>query len=130
MTDRISATTLFASLAGAQIALTFVYSDEDPHAVAFWFQNGNVWTLDREQLAAGLDDATGVGAGDITVRRTKDGVLITLDSPEGHADLLFDHERLTSAVKATEQIVPRGTETVDVDRLLRALATTGNREMP
>lgn len=110
---------------GQREPLTFLYNASDPFAVTFWFKSGVVWAFARDLLADGVYGKVGtrVGVGDIVVHRVgDDAVHIILSSPTGRAVLAFERPYLLRALDATERLVPRGAEQVDVDAEIARLA--------
>ncbi len=114
---------MFALLheAAAPVVTRWIYCTDDPFAVTLEIQTrGNrcvAWVLARELLVAGLSAPAGIG--DVRVRPAYlngwDVALIEIRSPDGHAVLEVDRERLEQFVAATLEIVPIGSEGTVVD---------------
>lgn len=99
------------------LGVTMLWHPEDPFAVTVWFPRQE-WVFARELLVAALTSAR---AGDGDVRfSTIDCpgcVLLTLDSPCGHAELHVERADLIDFVMATEY-VPAVDPMVEVDKWL------------
>jgi hypothetical protein len=97
---------------GAELPARWCYDPADPYAIALSVRHRGRWRdwlLARDLLAAGLLAAT--GAGDVRVEPFPgDGLLVTLDSPSGHAALLLDARHAERALLGSYELVPDGTE--------------------
>ena len=94
------------------------WSVHDPYDVVVTFYAGvgqpNEWHISRDLLFLGL--AHKDGDGDVRLERvTPREFELVLDSPSGYCELVGQVSDLASFLYRTEQIVPRGSETVDVD---------------
>ncbi|WP_170305299.1 SsgA family sporulation/cell division regulator [Kitasatospora viridis] len=112
---------------GRELVLECRYEADDPWAVALDFgpQEGAVWTLSRELLAAGLREPA--GHGDVHLEPDdRGGVLIALSGTAGVALLTAPRVRLAGFLAATEAVVPIGAESahVDWDRCISELLST------
>lgn len=76
------------------------------------------WTTTRDVLAEGLDVETGMGA--VSVRPALAPRRVVLDLP-GHPLVASARGPLVAFLAATERIVPRGVERLDLDRLCAQL---------
>ncbi|PXY33589.1 hypothetical protein BAY59_10940 [Prauserella coralliicola] len=125
----VSRTLLYRVLAGASPgaigAVRFVYLPDEPYAVQFCWYGRDCWMVDRETFAEGIHRDSGDGAVRFSRCVDCDGVHITfIKYAEGvrYANvLLFNPGDLVRALEATERIVPRGQEPLDIDRELAVL---------
>lgn len=112
------------------VAAWFRYDLREPWLVTLSFQAAGGrfvdWAIQRELLCDGV--LMGAGLGDVRIQRGLDHggfdqAWITLSSPSGTADFTFDYRTLVDLIERTEQAVPLGAETsqVDIDAELRAL---------
>ncbi|MFG2919027.1 SsgA family sporulation/cell division regulator [Kitasatospora sp. NPDC048298] len=98
-----------------------VYRSRDPYAVEISFRPAGLpsvtWTIARDLIADGLTGPAGTG--DVRIWSdpyerfaSKDGrrAHLSLDSPQGHADLTMPWSDLEEFVTATRKIVPPGRE--------------------
>jgi hypothetical protein len=97
---------------GAELPARWCYDPADPCAIRLSVchrRRWRDWLLARDLLAAGLFAAT--GDGDVRVEPWPgDGLLVTLDSPSGHAVLLLDARHAERALLGSYALVPDGTE--------------------
>jgi hypothetical protein len=97
---------------GAELPARWCYDPADPYAVRLSVchrRRWRDWLLARDLLAAGLLAPTGMG--DVRVEPYPgDGLLVTLDSPSGHALLLLDARHAERALCGSYELVPDGTE--------------------
>jgi hypothetical protein len=103
----------------------FAYDRTDPLAVRVSFnlphQRQVTWVFARDLLADGLHFP--VGAGDI--RMSPDNgpaggtARIVLSPPSGAALIEVRRSAVRTFLRATERLVPRGQETIDIDAFLR-----------
>lgn len=131
--ERLVAQLHTLSEAGPQsvpVAVWFRYDLREPWLITLSFQAARGqfvdWAIQRELLCDGV--LMGAGLGDVRIQRGLDHggfdhVWITLSSPSGTADFSFDYRTLVDLIERTEQAVPLGAETsqVDIDAELRAL---------
>ncbi|MFJ3660076.1 SsgA family sporulation/cell division regulator [Streptomyces sp. NPDC090119] len=114
--------------------MNLAYELDDPYAVRVSFVHPGTgqtveWIIGRDLLAAGL--AEPVGEGDVRIwpaRRTAGkAVRIRLSSPTGTALFEAPTEEIAAFLRATEAVVPTGTESrhVDTDALLTHLLAEG-----
>ena len=100
------------------LGVTMLWNPADPFAVTLWFPKGEEWVLARELLVAAL---TSAAAGDGDVRFSEIDcpgcVLLTLDSPSGHAELHVRRADLIDFIMATEY-VPAADPFVEFDKWL------------
>lgn len=114
--------TVVSGNAHGPIFATFLWRDIDPLAVGLAFPNQQAWIFSRDLLANGVDGSAGDRLhGDVLVLRMGDDVHISLRSQFGRATVTFPRSMLLDALERTEQIVPRGTETVDWASEMRLL---------
>lgn len=119
---------------GRPVRVKMWWTDRDPYAVTFEFYNGRMWVpwrFDRDLLVFALigpvthRELMGqVGEGDVRMELWDSALIVTLDSPSGHAKFLFDPDLVADFLWATNLSVKIGTEpTVDwdagLDRLVR-----------
>jgi hypothetical protein len=107
---------------GVQLPARWSYDPAQPYAICLSVRCGcgghgctiwHDWRFARDLLAAGLFAATGMG--DVRVEPYPgDGLLVTLDSPSGHAVLRLDARHAERALLGSYELVPDGSE----DRLL------------
>jgi hypothetical protein len=103
---------------GVQLAARWCYDPADPYAIRLSVRCGcgghgctiwHDWRFARDLLAAGLLAAT--GDGDVRVEPYPgDGLLVTLDSPSGHALLRLDARHAERALLGSYELVADGTE--------------------
>ena len=98
------------------------YDSSDPFAVKLIFSGEQIWNVAYDVLieALALGEA---GEGDIRVRvrdeaAPEERVLITLDNLNGHAEIAFDIDDLTTFVRKIEQAMATADLTIDWDRFL------------
>ena len=107
------------------VPVTMVWSSDDPLAVELRLKEGlsvAVWFVARDLLADGLIMAAGVG--DVRVKpyeRDPDWMLLTLDSPDGRADLLVPVDALGVFLADTFDEVPLGAEMIPDEAFLELL---------
>lgn len=110
---------------GQVVAAFWCYDPDDPYAVMLRLRSGRdawvEWVFARELLAEGLFFA--VGLGDVRLEPFPgDGLLVTLDSPSGHALLRLDAAHAARVLTGSFELVRRGCEEVDWDLALELLA--------
>jgi hypothetical protein len=102
---------------GVQLPARWAYDPADPWAIRLSVCHRGRWRdwlLARDLLAAGLLTAT--GDGDVRVEPYPgDGLLVTLDSPSGHAVLRLDARHAERALCGSYALVPDGTEGEQID---------------
>ncbi|MFD8295083.1 SsgA family sporulation/cell division regulator [Streptomyces bauhiniae] len=114
------------------LRMNLAYELDDPYAVRVSFvypDTGQTveWVIGRDLLAAGL--AEPAGEGDVRIwpacTAAWQAVRIRLSSPAGTALFEAPAEEIAAFLRATEAVVPRGTESrhVDTDALLTHLLT-------
>lgn len=96
------------------------WTDQDPHAVTFEFRNGRAWVpwrFDRDLVIFALIGPVthrelmgSVGDGDVRMELWDDVLIVTLDSPAGHAAFLFDSDSVADFLWDTNRIVRVGME--------------------
>lgn len=110
--------------AGAVIPARWCYDPEDPHAMTLALRGPRgwvAWWMDRELLAASM--LATVGVGDVVLEPFPgDGLLVTLDSPGGHAVLLCDARHAEHALSGSYALVAPGAEWARVSGELDELA--------
>lgn len=118
-----------ATGAAEELALAGVlsYDQSDPFAVSLRLVHGTQdvrWTFARELLAGGLYEPTGEGDVHVWPCLSRDGssvVMIELTSPDGELLVEASARLVSSFLDEVQQIVPAGTEQVDVDALIERL---------
>lgn len=103
---------------GGVVDVRMTYNPEyDPMAVIVEFtedgQGGVPWVMGRELLIRGATSQQPYGHGDVKLRRAGGVVIVCLESPDGHADVLLPYTALTAFLSATTEAVPVGEEPVD-----------------
>ena len=102
------------------------WSVQDPYAVTFEFRTGRrqwvPWRIDRGLLAFALigpvthRELLGpVGDGDVQMDAWDNALILTLDSPSGHAVFWFNPHDVASFLRATWQVVQLGAERLPGD---------------
>jgi hypothetical protein len=104
---------LVATTQGRRFDARFRYNPADPFAVTLEFAGQPSWRFARDLLISGM--VLPAGEGDVLVRPVKEGVEITLRSPSGELEIVFDHNALFDLLHKTLAIVPPGSEVVDFD---------------
>lgn len=97
------------------VAVDLGYDAEDPFAVtaAFRGDEGTVeWVFARDLLHEGLDRPSGEGDVQVWpgVADGREVVLVSLNSPDGHAVLEADASDLRGFLERTLELVPSGSE--------------------
>jgi Streptomyces sporulation and cell division protein, SsgA len=105
------------------------YDRRDPYAVSAMFRTGTSearWVFSRDLIADGIYEPS--GEGDVHVWPCLDAqgravVIIELCSPDGEALLQARSEALTAFIASTDEVVPRGSESllVDMDAMIETL---------
>jgi hypothetical protein len=110
------------------VPVTMVWSSDDPLAIKLRIKASRrrviVWIVARDLLADGLLFSAGVG--DVRVQPYEDHpewMLLTLDSPDGRADLLVPVDALGGFLADTFGEVPAGAETIPDELFLELLAS-------
>lgn len=110
---------------GCPVRVQMWWSVQDPYAVNVEFHNGREWIpwrVDRGLLAVALvgpvthRELLGpVGEGDIQIDLWDQALILTLDSPSGHAAFLFNPDVVAGFLTDTYQVVQLGMEQLGVD---------------
>lgn len=108
---------------GKKATTTLRYNSADPFAVELEFPGKNTWTFDRDLLVCG--QTFDVGFGDVLIRPTDAGIEITLRTPYGQAAITFDRDAIADAIRKTLDLVPFGTERIDIDKEIAKSGLTG-----
>lgn len=109
------------------LSATFRYDPADPWAITMTVESSEgpvVWTFARELLVEGQYEPTGDGDVHIWPCLSPSGeavVIIELDAPDGESLLQFPGRDVRSFVGRSLELVPAGTESVDVDAWLTHL---------
>ncbi len=94
------------------VAAELRYTSADPHAVTFVFSvpgsESIEWVFARDLLLAGLTAPAGIG--DVQIFPSIDGVVLDLNSPDGHARLTCDTGTLREFTAQMLVAVPIGAE--------------------
>lgn len=102
---------------GCPVPVTMWWNQADPYAVTFEFRTARSkwvsWQFDRGLLALALIGP--VGDGDVQMDLWAGALILTLDSPAGHAEFLFDPNPVADFLRDTYQVVQLGTEQLGVD---------------
>lgn len=108
-----------------------IYSSTDPFAVTMEviLPDGDQvhWRFARDLLAEGLNERAGAGRGDVVIFPCMDDSLhITLQSPEGKAQLHTTPDDVDAFLEMTFALVAQGHEldAVDIDRELNEIFGT------
>ncbi|MGH3362354.1 MAG: SsgA family sporulation/cell division regulator [Nocardioides sp.] len=107
-----------------ELDVIFEYDPVDPYAVWVRFPRSIRWAMCRSLLSRGLTDACGDGDVRITpgVDRTgRSVVVLEFRSPDGYLIGRAGTSQVFRFLTRTLAAVPFGTETVDVDALIREL---------
>lgn len=96
------------------------WTDRDPYAVTFEFHNGRAlvpWRFDRDLIVFALigpvthRELMGpVGEGDVRIELWDNALIVTLDSPAGHAVFLFNPDPVADFLWDTNRVVRVGSE--------------------
>lgn len=107
----------------------WTYRTAEPFTIAAAFQTDNgawvEWVFARDLLVAGL--TAPAGEGDVRLHPGQDDrervLVLEIESPDGHALLVMDHEEVRDFVAATTDLVPLGDEGdfFDVDALIEEI---------
>lgn len=106
---------------------TLSYDQNDPFAVSLRLVHGRQdvrWTFARDLLAGGLYEPTGEGDVHVWPCLSRDGssvVMIELSSPDGELLVEASSRQVSAFIDEVEQVVPAGTEQVDVDALIEGI---------
>jgi hypothetical protein len=113
------------------VPATFEYDAGDPWAVRVVFPGGRgdaaaavCWMVGRELLLQGLTEPAGEGDVRLFPSVDEDGraaVVMELCSPDGRLVLQLPTLELHRFLSRTLTVVPRGAESIDLDRLVDAL---------
>ncbi len=106
------------------------YEAADPWAVTLTVRSGDdnwvTWVFARclltDAMVAGGSTLDRVGDGDVKITVHGSHVLLELDSPSGHAILRLPRADVDRLLDKAEQLVPEGSESLDLDRELALLA--------
>lgn len=112
----------------AYVVCDMEYDPEgDPLVVQATFlasgEEDRVWVISRELLARGVTSPEPYGDGDIKLRQEGAYAILCLQSPDGHADLVFARLALVAFIEKTAEALPIGSEdlTVELDEWLETL---------
>ncbi|WP_330328487.1 SsgA family sporulation/cell division regulator [Streptomyces sp. NBC_00536] len=101
----------------------FTYRADDPFAVSIGFSCAGEhieWWVGREVLHEGLMWPSGIPGADIRVlplgrHGMSPSILLALTSPFGRALVEFATHEIVAFLNATDQLVPQGTESAEID---------------
>ncbi len=103
----------------------------DPFAISALFKGdivedeAQVWTFARDLIMRGSTSISCYGDGDVRFQYfpEKEGVIMCLKNPTGHADVWLDHEELIAFLEKTTELLPVGEESTEeaVDEILKEL---------
>jgi hypothetical protein len=123
-------TSINANVDSVTVGTTWNYDASDPFTITIFFrgvtdfdgEHGVEWEIDRDQLGEALKSG-GVQVGDGDVKWTIVDYIATLSiqSPEGAADVLFTKAVVEKFFWDTLDIVAQGSETVDVDSCIEKI---------
>lgn len=115
------------------LSATFTYTTADQVAVSIAFcdcssaerDEDRTWRIARDLLADGLHGPAGTGEVQVWPRMGwPERVAIVLESDDGRAEFSVSRQALDRFLIRSFNLVPRGSERVDVDGLLRQLLDT------
>ncbi len=120
------------------VRVTLAWATEAPYEVVFRFRSGTgwvPWAVSRELVALGLlepveeliepfEDQRG-GQGDVRFEPPIGGLLMVLDSPDGHARVLLDLDVIAGFLRETYRHIPLGAEQVHVPDVEFFTSTAG-----
>lgn len=104
------------------------WHDDDAATVSMhWTEEGRetvTWVVSRELLAQGVESDDMQGEGDFRLRRTYQpsaGVLVCLQSDEGHADVRLPYQPVRDFLDETSKVTPIGSESYadDIEAFLK-----------
>lgn len=108
-----------------QVDVQLRYDPEDALAVTVVVTSGSrprAWVFSRDLLADGIRSVAPLGEGDVVIQATAVLTDITMQSWDGTSTVLrIPWWTTREFVRLTEEEVPRGCETVDVDAWVDAL---------
>lgn len=123
---------LVAGEASLPVPATFAYDTDQPLSIQATFHAAGdtiEWVFSRELMDAGLGGDAGLG--DVRmwpgkVFKDADNIevevlYISLNSPEGQALMECDHATVKAFLDQTYELVPTGTEVIDMDAVLMDL---------
>ncbi|RTL64029.1 MAG: SsgA family sporulation/cell division regulator [Pseudonocardiaceae bacterium] len=104
----------------APIEIVLSYDSDEPYEVEFHFASANIrWFISRDLIINGLETSAGEGDVRVSTHGTVGGdtTILTL-SNQHHAptDFTLDTHDLMGFLQLTEQMVPLGAETYQVQR--------------
>lgn len=111
------------------VAIHFAYLAADPLAVYLTFHDAGVnirWSFGRDLLREALE-RTIAGYGDVRFAHHGTNILMNFNVPSGYATYAIDRGDVRAFIRATERLVPFGSEVIDVDAGLALLLTGGER---
>lgn len=100
------------------------YDPADPYAITLAFRaecdRWVAWSFARDLIVEGLREPAGLG--DVRVRPDRKDppeiLVIELESPDGYAVVEMAYEDAAAFVTMTNEIVPHGTERIDIDAFI------------
>jgi hypothetical protein len=121
-------TVIPASVDGVSISTTWNYDAADPYTITIFFKgvtdySGETeveWTISRDQLGEALLNSV-AGEGDVTWCIVDYIATLSIQSPEGAADVLFTKAVIEKFFWDTLDIVAQGSETVDIDSVIEKI---------
>lgn len=102
------------------LKIVMSYDTDDPYVVEFLFAGANVrWSIYRDLIISGLESSAGVGDVRVSTHGTVGGdtTILTLSNQDNApSDFTLDTHELMGFLQLTEQMVPLGAETYQVQR--------------
>lgn len=116
------------SVGSAPVPVRMWWDEGDPLVIHLGFHESDevIWDVSRETFVEGSKSPASVGEGDVQVRRVGQlGVLLSLRSPEGTADVLLPYGVTLGFLAQIEDAMPLGgdREAVVVDHLIEEFLT-------
>ena len=123
ITARCTAKAWNVSVGAALVPVRMWWDEGDPLVIHLGFHESDevIWGVSREAFVEGSKSPASVGEGDVQVRRVgQAGVLLSLRSPEGVADVLLPYGVTLGFIAQIEDAMPLGgdREAVVVDHLI------------
>lgn len=107
--------------------VTLVYHRELPFEVELHIGSSNVWRFARDILNDAMRKDHIAGMGDVQAWSDKNTnkLFLRLSSPDGYSTLEFMRHAVLRFVNDTRAMVPRGSETMDMDGVINQILTQG-----
>jgi hypothetical protein len=123
-------TVINANVDGSTVGTTWNYDAADPFTITIFFNGCSslsgepevIWEIDRDQLGEALKSkGAQVGVGDVKWTIVDYIATLSIQSPEGVADILFTKAVVEKFFWDTLDIVAQGSETVDIDSCIEKI---------